>query len=106
MHKLHPDDGEHKPYYPHHGKDMFPAQREGQPAEQRREQSQREVLSGIKDSLSSTKLCGRKPGRHNAGVGGKRGRFGKAQHKTHKEHGDPGPGEREHINKALQEGKQ
>ncbi len=50
MHKLHPDDGEHKPYYPHHGKDMFPAQREGQPAEQRREQSQREVLSGIKDS--------------------------------------------------------
>ena len=106
MNQLDPQRRQHKTNYPHNGKDVLPAPGESQPAKQRRKERQREILRRVKDGGGSTTFFRREPGGDNTGVRREGRCFREPQHKAHKEHGDPCPGQREHINKALQEGEQ
>ena len=106
MDELHPHTGQHEANHTHYGKDMFPAPGEGQPAEQRREDRQRKILRGVKDGRRRATLFGREPGGHNTGVCRERRRFRETKHKTHDKHRHACPGQREDIDKTLQEGEQ
>ena len=82
MDRLDPDQTHDDPKRAHDEEDAAPAELMRDPTHQRGEQDGCEILSRVEEGGGGAALVPGKPGRHDAGVGGKGRRFGEADEES------------------------